>query len=75
MEKLEIIKGNIEEQVFVAFDDYLFSLNLDDRLNNLNRYLSLAESCGRELSETDALIASGIKRAVDAHFPLRRSSN
>ena len=75
MEKLEIIKGNIEEQVFVAFDDYLFSLNLDDRLNNLNRHLSLAESCGRELSETDALIASGIKRAVDAHFPLRRSSN
>jgi hypothetical protein len=75
MEKLEIIKGDIEEQAFVAFDDYLFNLNSDDRLNNLNQHLSLAHRCGREISETDGLIASGIKRAVDAYFPLRRSSN
>ena len=75
MEKLEIIKGDIEEQAFVAFDDYLFNLNSNDRINNLNQHLSLAEISGYELSEIDGLIASGIKRAVDAHFPLRRSSN
>ena len=75
IDKIEIIQGYIEEESFQIFDDYLFNLNSDDRINNLNRYLSLAESCGGELSETDRLIASGIKRAVDAHFPLRRSSN
>lgn len=70
MEKLEVIKGDIEEESFRIFDNDLFNLDYESQLAKLNLALSLVE--GENLSEVDAQITNGLKRAVESYFPLRR---
>ena len=71
---IDIISGNIEEEVFRIFDDYLFDLEGEDRAADLDRYLSLVENLD-QTSVLDQQINSGVKRAVAAYFPPRRKSS
>lgn len=74
MEKLEIVTGDIEEEVFRIFDNYLFNLEANKRVRILEGNLSLVEGADN-LSETDKKVALGLRRAAAAHFPLRRFGN
>lgn len=71
--KLEIIEGNIEEEVFRTMDNYLFDAERAERVEFLKAHLSLVE--GHDLNDVNSRVTSGIRRAVESYFPLRRFSN
>lgn len=71
--KLEIIEGNIEEEVFRTMDNYLFDAQGAERVEFLKAHLSLVE--GHDLNDVNSWVTSGIRRAVESYFPLRRFSN
>jgi hypothetical protein len=67
MRKLEILNGDVEEEVLRIFDDYLFDIDAAERITYLEERLSLVEDL--DLSELDQQITRGLSRAVQIYFP------